>query len=289
VSEGRSNWYLLTGLILGIAFGLIYAWAIDPVQYVDISPASLKPADKESYRALVALAYQANRDVNRARARLALLNDANPALAISQQAERWQVDKATAREAKALALLAGMFVQPATTAPQVTPSPSPTRNQTAAALLPTGTQDPGQVVRTATQPATLTPTPTLTPSRTPLVTFTPRYTQLSSPTQGAPFMLKEKKSACEADKPGWLQIEVLNARGEPLPGIRIQITWNDRTEYFYTGFAPEISLGYADFVMEPKTVYSLQVGQGAETVTGITPPDCLVSSVLGGWKLKFQP
>lgn len=287
MSEGRGSWYLLTGLILGIAFGLIYAWAIDPVQYVDISPAALKPADKETFRALVALAYQTDKDVNRARARLGLLNDPNPALTISQQAERWQVEKATAREAKALALLAGIFVQPGTAAPQVTPSPVPTRNQTAAALIPTGTQDAGQVVRTATPPATRTSTPTLT--RTPLVTFTPRFTQLSSPTQGAPFVLKEKKSTCEADKPGWLQIEVLNARGDPLPGIRIQITWNDRTEYFYTGFAPEISAGYADFVMEPKTVYSLQVGQGGEVVTGLASPDCLVSSIQGGWKLKFQP
>lgn len=289
MSENRGSWYLLTGFLLGIALGLVYAWLVEPVQYIDVSPAALQPAGKERYRALVALAFQANGDVNRARARLALLNDPNPALAASSQAERWQADQSMAREARALALLAGVFVQPgAATAPAATAGPTATRNLTALALMPTGTQEVGQVVRTATPVPSPTRTITPTATLTPVLTFTPRPTTLASPTQGAAFVLKEQAKVCQAGTPGWLQFDVLNARGEPVPGVRIQVTWNGGQESFYTGFAPEISPGYADFVMNPKVVYSIRVGEGGETLTGISIPDCLVTSIVGGYRLKYQ-
>lgn len=289
MNEGRGSWYLLTGLLLGIALGLVYGWLIEPAQYVDVSPAALKPAEKERYRALVALAYQMNGDAGRARARLALLNDPNPALAASLQAERWQADKATAREARALALLAGLFVQPgAATAPAATAGPSATRNLTALALISTRTEEVGQVVRSATPVPSATRTVTPTATLTPVFTFTPRPTVLAPPTQGAPYVLKEQTRVCLLETPGWLQFEVLNARGEPVPGVRIQVTWNGGQETFYTGFAPEISLGYADFVMNPKVIYAIRVGEGGETLTGISIPDCLITSMVGGFKLKYQ-
>lgn len=289
MNERRGSWYLLTGLLLGMAFGMAYGWLIEPAQYVDTSPAALQAADKDHYRGLVALAYQMDGDAGRARARLALLNDPNPALAVSMQAERWLADKATSREARALALMAGLFVQPgAPTAPAATAGPSATRNLTALALISTRTENPGQVVRSATPAPSATRTITPTVTLTPVFTFTPRPTVLASATQGAPYVLKEQVKVCELSSVGLLQLEVLNARGEPVPGVRISVTWNGGQDVFYTGFAPEISLGYADFVMSPKVIYSVHVGEGGETLSGISIPDCLITSIVGGYRLKYQ-
>ena len=30
--ERRGPWYLLTGLVLGLAFGLVFAWVVSPVK-----------------------------------------------------------------------------------------------------------------------------------------------------------------------------------------------------------------------------------------------------------------
>jgi hypothetical protein len=86
--EKRGPWYLLTGLVLGIALGLIYAWIFQPVQYVDTSPASLRSDFKDQYRALIAAAYLGNGDLVRARARLELIKDEDMFRAISEQAQR---------------------------------------------------------------------------------------------------------------------------------------------------------------------------------------------------------
>ena len=43
MNESRGNLYLLTGLVIGLAAGLLFAWVISPVKYVDIEP--LKPIE----------------------------------------------------------------------------------------------------------------------------------------------------------------------------------------------------------------------------------------------------
>ena len=49
--------YLLTGLVIGIAIGLFYAWRLSPVEVIDTVPASMSDAHKDSYRLLVAQAF----------------------------------------------------------------------------------------------------------------------------------------------------------------------------------------------------------------------------------------
>ena len=71
----RGPWYLLTGLIIGVVFGVLYAWLVSPVEYVDTPPASLRADFKDQYRVMIAAAYMANGDLLRARARLDLLQD----------------------------------------------------------------------------------------------------------------------------------------------------------------------------------------------------------------------
>ena len=90
---GRRSWlaenlYLLTGLLIGLGLGLLYAWVISPVKYVDTSPASLRADFKDGYRAAIASAYLASGNVERAQSRLALLGDPNPVQALVNQAQQ---------------------------------------------------------------------------------------------------------------------------------------------------------------------------------------------------------
>src|SRR5690348_319460 len=88
MSEERGSWYLLTGLILGLALGLAYSWIFSPVKYVDTAPYSLRDDFKDQYRNLIASAYLTDGDLGRAKARLALLKDDDPSRVLAAQAQR---------------------------------------------------------------------------------------------------------------------------------------------------------------------------------------------------------
>ncbi len=103
--EKRHHWYLLTGLIIGIAAGLIITWLLFPVVYQDTLPASLSPAYKEIYRSTIAQVYASTGNLERAVSRLALLEDEDVIYALGAQAQRVLAD-GQEKEARALALLA---------------------------------------------------------------------------------------------------------------------------------------------------------------------------------------
>ena len=83
-------YYLLTGLILGLAIGLIVTMVVFPVQYSNVPPETLNTTDKDRYRLMIALAYQANQDLGRASARLGLLREEDVASQLVQQSRRSQ-------------------------------------------------------------------------------------------------------------------------------------------------------------------------------------------------------
>jgi hypothetical protein len=60
-------------IAIGIGIGLVYGWIIEPVQYVDTAPASLRLDYKTDYVLMVAEAYQVEQDLNLAVQRLSLL------------------------------------------------------------------------------------------------------------------------------------------------------------------------------------------------------------------------
>ncbi len=111
----RGSWYLLTGLIIGLIFGLDYALLVNPVIYTHSTPATLQEEDKDSYRILIAQVYSATGDLDRAQLRLALLDDENPVYALGAQAQR-SVAEGNTTEARALALLASALQSTVTTA-----------------------------------------------------------------------------------------------------------------------------------------------------------------------------
>jgi len=272
MNEDRGNWFLLTGIIIGLAFGLLYSLWLNPVTYVDAAPGSLSPANQDHYRLMAALAYRANGDLGRAQARLQIFDDDNPAYTLGAQAQRMLAEGGDPDMARALAQLAADYNNPL---PEVVLPPTPTLEAT-----PT----PPEVAMLEE-----TATPEVTP--TPVMTFTPRATLRSLPTLAAPFDLRQREIVCDpAITESLLQIEAVDGDGAPLAGVQVQITWSDGEDLFYTGLYPRVSPGYADFKMEPAIVYSLRVGEAGETVTGLYASPCEDgegSSYWGGWLLRF--
>lgn len=104
--DERGNWYLLTGVVLGIILGILFAWVISPVEYVDTAPESLTNEFKDQYRVLIASAYVANGDLVRAKARLELLDEADIYLVVAEQAQQMLAEGGSVEEAQALGRLA---------------------------------------------------------------------------------------------------------------------------------------------------------------------------------------
>ena len=107
MNERRGPWYLITGLVLGLLLGLGAAWLLRPPEPITpkVKPDSLKADYKDQYRIMIALAYQVDGDLVRARARLELLGDPDSYRAVAGQAQ--QAQAAGLPEAHSLALLAG--------------------------------------------------------------------------------------------------------------------------------------------------------------------------------------
>ncbi|GAP13424.1 hypothetical protein LARV_01178 [Longilinea arvoryzae] len=277
----RGPWYLLTGLILGLAFGLLFSLRISPVQYVDTAPEVLRQADKDQYRILVALAYQANGDLGRASERLANLHDPAPEAPLAELAQRLVADNQNIETARALAQLASALVQPAGASTQSTPGNAVT---TAAATAVVGTPYSTLENAQAIQTATPQPSPTL-----PAPTVAPRITV--TPTLSTPFVLIDRQPVCDPSvEDGLIQVTVQDAAGHPLPGIRITAAWQSGEESFYTGLTPMISPGYADFGMTEGYTYLVTAGEGGEQASGLTTGECTASDGsrrLSGWKLIF--
>ena len=267
--ENRGPWYLLTGLVIGLIIGLVYSRLVEPVQYVEVAPNLLNAEDKDTYRAMIAMAYEADGNLGRARQRLALLNDSSPAQALSAQALR--TASQNTGEGKALAMLAEAY-NPKPTIPitptVIQPTPVPTEPPTIQ-LSPTATIDMELAVRTATLP------PTMTPTHTPEASITPRPTLRPTATLGAPYAFADKQAVCNPDAQGMLEVEVYNKAGEPVPGVQIRVTWPPNgLDVFYTGLALEINPGYADFQMTPKIIYAVRAGENGEVVSGLAIQDC---------------
>ena len=128
----RGNWYLLTGVIVGLIIGLVYAWVINPVIYTHSTPASLQEEDKDSYRSLIAQVCAVTGDFDRAQLRLDLLEDDTPVYTLGAQAQRCLAE-GNPDEARALALLASALQSA---------SPTATTNPVSTQTLPLNTPTP---------------------------------------------------------------------------------------------------------------------------------------------------
>lgn len=263
MNEKRGSLHLLTGAVVGILIGLLVSLVLLPIQYTDTEPYSLKASDRTAYREVIARAYLVEADTMRALARLALLQDANPGGVLVEQAQTLLASGEKDLEARALALLAAAVNQPSmviTPLAAVLPSVPPEVTATTTAPVPQTTITPTEILATRTPAATVTLKPTFTPQ----------------PTQGAPYELIEQGDVCDTEmKESLIQIVVLDAAGNPVPGVQIEISQpNGGAETFYTGLYPEISLGYADYTMTQGMTYNLRVGEAGQLVLNLSIPVC---------------
>ena len=294
MNDNRGPWYILTGLVIGAVLGLLYAWAVQPVQYINTTPASLRSNFKDQYRSLIALAYVSNGDMVRAKARLELLKDENTYRALAEQAQRTLAEGGFPQEARALGLLAAALggtsqdeaISFSSPEAPVTPSltPNPTLNNT-----PTTTgANPTSTVSTTVSIGTPQLTKTLN------YTFTPLPTRTPTSTPGAPYILESRDMLCDPNlEEALIQVVALDAADQPVPGVEIVVNWEGGENRFFTGLIPELGLGYADFRMTPGTTYTLRLAEGGQPVTDLSPPECENNRgerYFGTWALLFvQP
>jgi hypothetical protein len=274
-SQERGPWYLLTGLIIGIVLGVLYTRYLQPVEYIDTSPALLRQDFKDQYRLLIAAAYSANGDLVRAKARLELLKDSDVFRALSEQAQRTLAENGTSNDARSLGLLAIALGQ----AP-----PGPVLSVTQPAQTPTSA------------PALATPADldASSPAASENSTSTTPLPPASPASPVGPFTLLSQEKKCDQNLPAPLvQVQVTDQSNQPVSGALVIISWTGGEESFYTGLKPEQGLGYADYTLDPALDYSIQVGEGSQPVADLSAAACKDAAgnpFWGAWWLTFvQP
>jgi len=292
----RFPWDILLALLIGLVIGVAYAWVVSPLHLVDTQPSTLRADFKDQFRIAIAASYAANGNLPRAQARLALLNDGNPAETLSAQAQRTiasgQFTQADQLAALAFAIENGSEPLEPAVSPTVGNFQSvPTNEQIAQEPTITAFPSPEEIPFQPTETPSSIETPFIV-TQTNLGTATPRPTRTPIPTIGAPFKLISIDTVCDPNLPErLLQVIVLNSNRRQMAGVKILVTWDTGGEDFFTGLKPELGNGYADFVMFPDTNHAVQLAQGSEIATDLVPSDCQTPSgeaYLGGYKLTFQ-
>jgi hypothetical protein len=261
MTEKRGNLYLISGFIIGLLFGLIYSWLLDPVEFIDAAPVSLSADYKDQYRELIAMAYGANADMGRAQARLALLQEEDQLYLLGAQAQKLQGDTLKIREARAVMKL-GEDLQALMLAGPVLVAGTP--------LAEGPTMEPGME-------AQMTPAAGSEPVSSTMNTeqATVAAQQPGQARNEGLFQLDQQMEVCDPNLPqGLLQVVVVDAQGKPIAGVRGTVYWAEGNDYFYTGLYPDLGDGYGDYVMKATVQYKLQIGDGTTMVESVTPPVC---------------
>lgn len=270
MEQNRGNWYILTALILGLALGLVYAWVIAPVSQVDTHPNLLRDDYKDIYRSLIARAYRANNNLPRAAARLDLIGDKEPALALAAQAQRFLAESGDNEMALILANLSAAL-QAANQPVQTAPAPSQT-------------SPPDPAPGSSTPEAGESGTSTTPPASEVIASPTP------SPTDSPPFILQDSTPICDPTLgESLIQITATDGAGKGIPGVTLEISLGtDPKEVFYTGLKPELGLGYADYAAEPGLTYQVEIPDSGLVLEDIEMPTCQTEggdSYWGSWEI----
>ena len=78
-----SRWIrFLIVILVGAGLGLLYGWIIDPVDYVDTTPTTLRADFKADYVLMVSEIYGADGDAEVAVIRLTYLGDVSPVVSV---------------------------------------------------------------------------------------------------------------------------------------------------------------------------------------------------------------
>lgn len=253
-----------------MVLGIVYSWVISPISQVDTHPNLLRDDYKDIYRSLISRAYRANINLPRAEARLELIGDQEPALALAAQAQRFLAESEDNEMALILANLSSVLQtanKPVPTMPQPTSTPVPENSNGSNGNADQNTDD-----------STPSPTNGVISSTTP------------SPTDSPPFILQDSSPICDPTLgESLIQVIATDGSGEGIPGVTLEISLGtDPTEVFYTGLKPELGLGYADFSAEPGLTYQLEIPESGLIITDIEVPTCQTESedsYWGSWEI----
>jgi hypothetical protein len=79
MTSNHTRWvFIVLALIAGIAIGLTYGWVIDPVDFFDLTPDTLRADYKADYVLMTAEAYRVEQDPGLAARRLAIFGTQTP-------------------------------------------------------------------------------------------------------------------------------------------------------------------------------------------------------------------
>jgi hypothetical protein len=271
----------------GIGLGILFAWVIFPVRYVDTNPNTLRADFKDQFRVAIAASYASDHNLDRAKARLMLLGDPDAVQELTAQAQRML---GAGESFNIIQEVAGL----ATDLQSGVASILPTASAVTVANQVVSTKT---VVVSITATETLeaiTETPTIESVNTQAIFDTPtaRPTRTLIPTASAPYQLLSQDQVCNPNlTDGLMQISVLDNHHHQMPGMEIIITWNGGEEHLFTGFKPEIGNGYADYIMQAGVIYTVRIAQSGIPVPNLSAPACPDSNgqtYTGGLKLTFQ-
>jgi hypothetical protein len=88
MTSNRSHWVLIVlALAAGIGIGLAYGWIIDPVDFFDLTPDTLRADYKADYVLMTAEAYRLEQDPGLAARRLAIFGTQSPSAIAAESLE----------------------------------------------------------------------------------------------------------------------------------------------------------------------------------------------------------
>ncbi len=262
---------VVIALVVGAALGLAYAWLIQPVTFVESSPAQVMKPYREAWLIMAAEAYAQDGDWERTQARVNALHDGNLPQTLAALFERYQA-RGPNPTARALARLADRL-NVRTPAMQV---------YLAAIVTPTPQRVPA--IDVATSPP---PSPTAVPTDTPepLPTLTPTVTPIPD------YQVIERTAECTPGKqPPQIRVIVRDQFGQSVPGKDVWITWEDGgKDRFVTGLKPEIDPGYGDFDMQPNQSYNVGVDKPTSVIVSGLRADPCETDGRTSWRLILAP
>lgn len=252
----KRRWWVIIGLLIGLAGGLSYAWLIDPVQYVDSYPPQMAPPYRRDWIHMTAFAYGHQANLRRAKIRLMHLPDTEVRKELGRALD---VAVAEGQSSPVLQRMAGLAQHFGVDSPTVRIYTGagesveiPTVNPTSIASEPTPT------------PATLdppTPSP-VPPTMTPTPVFTPTYVisnvfRTCAPRPRIALSVTHEVSATIRGR------EERVTRG--ISNVETWLLWSDGADRAITGLRPRQGSGYVDFDVEPGLRYNLYL----EEPTGV--------------------
>jgi len=281
---------LIIGAIIGVAAGLYVAWEAWPVQYYDSDPSALNREYVTDYMVLIAEQHAVDGNTDRARARLQELGIEDIEEAVGQLTNYYIAEGGNLRTVRALAGLSyalgagtsGMAIY----LQKATPTPTPPSTSTPS---PTATIAP-----TSTQTSTVIPTSTVTPTATMVKeTVAPTSQPTATATNQPIFLLTERRRICSMEEnAGKIEVYVQEANGAGIPGMQIDISWEDGQESFFTGLKPDHGAGYADYAFrELDWEYAITLPLSGDTASMIAAhpvaAGCPSGSTAVSWQLTF--